>query len=149
LKTIRFIVGLVLLSTLTACGGATVGVKEEKRAELNMNFYQRWVNAYEEQGGNPTLNIFRPADSQAFSQGGFRMEYEFKTSGECAYKDKNSGNMWHCVYTKIGKKVYLYNQQGQLLSHLIFTLVEEPSQDKMRLTYGIKAPVKKEEKTKK
>ncbi len=138
--------GAVLLLTLTACGG--VGVKEEKRAELNTNFYQRWVNAYEEQGGNPTLNIFRPADSQDFSQGGFRMEYDFNTSGECAYKDKNTGNMWPCVYTKIGKKVYLYNQQGRLLKHLIFTLIEEPSQDKMRLTYGIKAPVKKEEKTK-
>ena len=149
LKTISFIAGLVLLSTLMACGGAIVGVKKQRQAELNMNFYQRWVNAYEEQGGNSTLNIFRPGDSQAYSQGGFRMEYEFNPNGECAYKDKNSGNMWQCVYTKIGKKVYLYNQQGQLLRHLIFTLVEEPSQDKMRLTYGIKGPAKKEEKAKK
>jgi len=143
------VIGGVLLSTLTACGGVGVGVKEEKQAQLNTNFYQRWVNAYEEQGGNPAFNVFRPADSQDFSQGGFRMEYDFRTNGECSYKDKNSGSMWRCVFTKIGKKVYLYNQQGQLLSHLIFTLVEEPSQDRMRLTYGIKKPVKKEATAKK
>lgn len=152
MKTIKTIIGVAVLLSLSGCvatNNAAVGngsAKSQNRAPLNTNFYQHWVNAYEEQGGNSTLNIFRPVGSKDFSQGGFRMEFDFKPDGTCAYKDANSGNMWRCVYTKIGKKVYLYNHQGALLSDLIFTLVEEPRQDQMRLTYGILSAIKKEKK---
>jgi len=145
------IIGMIMLLALTGCvatNNAAVGkganAKSQKRAQLNTNFYQHWVNSYEEQGGNPSLNIFRPAGSRDFSSGGFRMELDFKPDGTCRYKDANTGNMWRCVYTKIGKKVYMYNQQGGLLGDLIFTLVEEPRQDMMRLTYGIISAIKKE-----
>jgi hypothetical protein len=151
MKTIKYIMGAAVLLTLSACvatNNAAVGkgssAKSQNRAPLNTNFYQHWVNAYEEQGGNATLNIFRPVGSQDFSHGGFRMELDFKPDGTCRYKDANSGNMWRCVYTKIGKKVYMYNHQGGLLGDLIFTLVEEPRADKMRLTYGILSAIKKE-----
>ena len=152
MKTIKVSLWMTILLMLSGCvatnnaaiGEAGTGAKPQNRAQLNSNFYQHWVNAYEEQGGNTRLNIFRPAGSQDFSQGGFRMELDFKPDGTCRYKDVNSGNMWRCVYTKIGKKVYMYNHQGGLLGDLIFTLVEEPRQDMMRLTYGILSAIKKE-----
>jgi len=141
-----FLAGVTLLFSLTSCTetGGEGEAGQANRATVNTNFYQRWVHSYEEQNGNPTPNIFRPAGSVESSEGGFRMEYAFDMNGECIYKDKNSASMKNCVFTKIGKKVYLYDAQGKLLSHLIFTLVEEPSVDRMRFTYGIKAPVKKE-----
>lgn len=156
MKIANWIAGLTALLILSGCvatsqkgtQGTKNGIPAAKGAvkPLNTAFHQHWINSYEEQGGNATLNIFRPAGSKDFSQGGFRMEFDFKPDGTCAYKDVNSGNMWRCVYTKIGKKVYLYNHQGVLLSDLIFTLVEEPRQDQMRLTYGILSGIKKEQK---
>lgn len=146
MKIQSFVVGVTLLFLLTSCtemDGEGV-IEQTKRATVNTNFYQRWVHSYEEQNGNPTPNIFRPAGSIESSDGGFRMEYAFDTNGECIYKDKSTASMRNCVYTKIGKKVYLYDAQGKLLNHLIFTLVEEPTAEKMRFTYGVKAPVKKE-----
>jgi len=157
MKKISTIIGLSTVLILSGCiasqrqvekntqvtkGGAPIATGVVK--PLNTAFHQHWINAYEEQGGNATLNIFGPAGSQDFSQGGFRMELDFKPDGTCRYKDANSGNMWRCVYTKIGKKVYMYNHQGALLGDLIFTLVEEPRQNMMRLTYGILSPIKKE-----
>lgn len=155
MKLRHLLVGITVSFFLTSCdtsqteAGVEGKTAQVKRAPINTNFYQNWVHSYEEQNGNPTLNIFRPAGSQEFSPGGFRMEYAFNTNGECSYKDKNSSNMFNCVFTKIGKKVYLYDIQGKLLSHMIFTLVEEPSANQMSFTYGIKAPVKKEEPKKK
>ncbi len=158
MKAIISITGLTILMMLSGCMASQRQVEKNAQAvkgggiakvdgvvkPLNTAFHQHWINAYEEQGGNTTLNIFRPVDSKDFSQGGFRMEFDFKPDGSCSYKDANSGNMWRCVYTKIGKKVYLYNNQGAILSDLIFTLVEEPRQDMMRLSYGILSPIKKE-----
>ena len=159
MKTINWVVGLSITLVLSGCIASQRQVEKNTQVTkggvpiakgavkpLDTAFHQHWINSYEEQGGNTTLNIFRPADSKDFSQGGFRMAFDFKPDGTCAYKDVNSGNMWQCVYTKIGKKVYLYNNQGAILSDLIFTLVEEPRQDQMRLTYGIISAIKKEKK---
>ncbi len=145
------LMGLVALMFLTACGG--VAVKEEAKKEvINTNFYQHWVHSYEEQNGDKKINIFRPKGSRDFPAARFRMEFAFDTSGQCVYKflsPTDRHELRNCVYTKIGNKVYLYNEDGKLLSHLGFTLSSTTTADMMKMSYGIAKPVAKENKAKK
>jgi len=135
-----------LLAALVGCGGA--GVREGAKEAGNANFYQHWVHSHEEQGGSKTPNIFRPAGSRDFPASRFRMELGFDANGQCNYKflsPNDRHEMRNCIYTKIGNKVYLYDEQGKMLSHLSFT-VESASKDKMTMHYGVASPVKKDEK---
>ena len=133
---------LVLLSIfLSACAGkeGSESVGGSKAVD-NMNFYQHWVHSYEEQNGDKTLNIFRPKGSREFPASRFRMEFAFDSSGQCNYKflsPTDRHEMRNCVYTKIGNKVYLYNDAGKLLSHLSFTLKKPTTADLMQMSYGI------------
>ncbi len=136
---------LILCSMMiVACGG----VQDTKTATSNpsnSNFYQHWVHSYEEQNGDKVNHIFRPKGSKEFAPARFRMEFGFDRSGQCNYKflspiDRHE--MRNCVYTKIGNKVYLYDDQGKSLSHLAFTLAKPAGKDIMRMSYGVKAPAK-------
>jgi hypothetical protein len=75
------------------------------------------------------------------------MEFGFDPSGQCNYKflsPIDAHEMRNCVFTKVGNKVYIYDEQGKLLKHLLFTLEKPTTSDEMRMSYGIKVPVKKE-----
>jgi len=136
------IISLMVLLGLAGCAGMAGNESGASKAVDNMNFYQHWVHAYEEQGGNKTPNIFRPAGSQPFPPSRFRMEFSFDPNGQCTYKELSPDDrhaMRRCVYTKIGNKVYIYDDAGLLLKHLSFTLVEPPSKNRLLMTYGVQA----------
>ncbi len=130
---------------LTGCAG--VDVEENGTEVKDTNFYRHWVHSYEEQGGKKTPNIFRLKGSREFPASRFRMEFAFDPSGQCNYKylsPRDAHEMRNCVFTKIGNKVYIYDEQGKLIKHLLFTLEGPATSDQMQMSYGIKAPVKKE-----
>ena len=134
------------LSLLSGCAGVGLPDGGGKEAS-NTNFYQHWVHSYEEQGGQKTPNIFRPKGSKEFPASRFRMELAFDPSGQCNYKflsPTDRHEMRDCIFTKIGNKVYLYDNDGKLLKHLSFTLTKPSSKDEMVMSYGIQAPAKKE-----
>lgn len=131
-------IGVMILSACASVneGGETAKVEPP-------HFYQHWVNAYEEQTAGKM--IFRPKGSQEFPASRFRMEYVFKNDGSCQYKylspiDKHE--MKSCVYTKVGNKVYVYNDSGRVVPDLSFTLSAPASKDVMLFTKGVAAPVK-------
>ena len=134
-------------SMLTACAG-TGDVSNGGAGgsiPINTNFYNHWVHSFEEQNGQKTPNIFRLKGSRVFPPSRFRMEFGFDTSGQCNYKylsPVDAHEMRDCVYTKIGNKVYIYDQAGTLLKHISFTLQSPASKDQMLMTYGVAVPVK-------
>ena len=143
---IKGLLGIMGFTVLYGCGGleggSAVGVSNEP---ANTDFYQHWVHSFEEQNGQKINHIFRPRGSREFPAGGFRMEFSFDSSGQCNYKVKSpvgAHQMHNCIFTKIGEKVYLYDMQGKLLSHLSFT-VGSANKDRMIMNYGIKAPPSK------
>lgn len=126
---------------LSACASVNEGGGETAKVEPP-HFYQHWVNAYEEQTAGKM--VFRPKGSQEFPVSRFRMEYVFNNDGSCQYKylspvDKHE--MKSCVYTKVGNKVYVYNDSGRVVPELSFTLSASPSKDVMQFTKGIEASV--------
>ena len=126
---------------LSACAGIDGGDSGGSKATDNTNFYQRWVHSYEEQNGAKTPNIFRPAGSRQFPPSRFRMEFGFDPNGQCNYKylsPTDRHEMRSCIYTKIGKKVYIYDDAGKLLPQISFTLLEPASSNQMRMSYGVK-----------
>ncbi len=143
-KLIIALSAALTISLLAGCAG--VGAADgDAKAVTNTNFYQHWVHSYEEQNGKKTPNIFRPKGSREFPVSRFRMEFGFDPSGQCNYKflsPTDRHEMRNCVFTKIGNKVYLYDEKGTLLKHLLFTL-DSVDKDEMRMSYGIAAPVKK------
>ncbi len=147
----KSIISLTLgLLALSGCAG--VGTDNAGTEVKDTNFYRHWVHSYEEQGGKKIPNIFRHKGSRDFPASRFRMEFAFDQSGQCNYKflsPNDAHEMRDCVFTKIGNKVYLYDEQGKLLKHLLFTLEKQATGDEMRMSYGIKAPVKKESPKKK
>jgi len=139
----------ILIATwfLVSCAGTGLmdGDGGGSKAAANDNFYQHWVHSYEEQNGQKTPNIFRPIGSRTFPPSRFRMEFAFDKSGQCKYKflsPVDAHEMRDCVFTKIGNKVYLYDQSGAALNHLSFTLLEPAGSDIMRMSYGVQAPAK-------
>jgi len=148
MKNLNLVFVALGLSLLAGCAGVGLPDGGGKEAS-NKNFYQHWVHSYEEQGGKKTPNIFRPKGSKEFPVSRFRMEFGFDTSGQCNYKflsPNDAHEMRNCVFTKIGNKVYIYDDQGKLLKHLSFTLVKPSSKDEMQLSYGVQAPISKETK---
>ena len=138
---------LLLTLFLSACAGKgdskPVG---GSKAIDNMNFYQHWMHSYEEQNGDKKHNIFRPKGSRDFPSSRFRMELAFDPSGQCNYmflSPTDRHEMRNCVYTKIGKKVYIYNDAGKLVSHLSFTLQKAAEKDLMRMSYGVQSVAQK------
>lgn len=143
--TKRFI-GVLGLALLYGCAGIEEGSSGSKES-ANTDFYQHWVHSYEEQGGQKTPSIFRPKGSREFPVSRFRMEFGFDISGQCNYKylsPVDAHEMRSCVYTKIDNKVYIYDDAGALLKHLSFTLLEPAGKDRMRMSYGVQVPAKKE-----
>ncbi len=141
MKTI--ILALSIAFLIGGCAG--ISTEGEGKEADDKNFYRHWVHSFEEQGDKKTPNIFRPKGSREFPLARFRMEFAFDTSGQCNYNflsPTDAHEMRDCVFTKIGNKVYLYDGQGKLLKHLLFTLVNPAGEDKMTMNYGIKAPVK-------
>ena len=141
------IIGLTLAALIAGCGGA--GLKSEGTASkpkvVDTSFYQHWVHSYEEQNGQKIPNIFRPKGSREFAASRFRMQLAFDQNGQCNYmflSPTDAHEMRDCVYTKIGNKVYLYDNAGKSLSHLAFT-IQSVNKDEMRMAYGVAAPVSK------
>jgi len=132
-------VGAMLLS---ACAGVGLDTESgEAKKSRAQHFYQHWVNSYEEQTGGDI--IFRPEGSMQFPPSRFRMAYIFNLDGSCQYKylsPNDAHRMENCVFTKVGNKVYIYDDGGHLMPELSFTLIASPSKDLMRLTQGIQAP---------
>ena len=149
----KTIISLTLfLTVLAGCAGVSVDESGAEAKDMNTNFYHHWVHSYEEQGDKKAPNIFRLKGSREFPASRFRMEFAFDPSGQCNYKflsPTDAHEMRDCIFTKIGNKVYLYDEQGKLLKHLIFTLESPVTSDELRMSYGIKAPVKKEKSKKK
>jgi len=133
---------------LSACSEFGVGGEPKQRTD-NSDFYQHWVNSYEEQtGGNL---VFRPAGSREFPASRFRMEYVFNTDGSCRYKflsPTDAHRMENCVFTKVGNKVYIYDESGAVRPDLSFTF-STASKDVMRATQGIQKPLATEKKKEK
>lgn len=132
-----------LFVALSACSEFDLSGEPEQRKD-NAQFYQHWVNSFEEQTG--VVQVFRPAGSREFPTSRFRMEYVFNADGSCQYKalsPMDAHSMKHCVFTKVGNKVYVYDDAGVLIQDLSFTLVSPPEKDMMRLTKGVKKPVDK------
>lgn len=147
----RLICSLSVL-VLSACAGVEGnGSGGGSTATDDTNFYQHWVHSYEEQGGKKIPNIFRPVGSRQFPASRFRMEFGFDPSGQCNYKylsPSDRHEMRNCIYTKIGNKVYIYDDAGKLLSHLSFTLQDSAGRDVMRMSYGIAKGIAKAKNTK-
>ena len=143
---------IILISAilLSACGGIDSNTSGNSKP-TNQNFYQHWVHSYEEQNGDKINHIFRPKGSIEFPATRFRMEFGFDPSGQCNFKflsPTDRHEMRDCIYTKIGNKVYLYDDQGKHLSHLDFTMTKPTEKGGMYMSYGVKKP-KKEIKKKK
>jgi len=154
-KTMKRITILFGALFLTACAGTgdvnSGGASGAGSIPTNTNFYTHWVHSFEEQNGQKIPNIFRVKGSKEFPPSRFRMEFGFDPSGQCNYKylsPVDAHEMRDCVYTKIGNKVYIYDQAGILLKHISFTLQAPASKDKMLMAYGVAAPVKKDQKKK-
>jgi len=149
----KTIISLTLfLTALVGCAGVGVDENGVEAKDINTNFYHHWVHSYEEQGDKKAPNIFRLKGSREFPASRFRMEFAFDPSGQCNYKylsPTDAHEMRNCVFTKIGNKVYLYDEQGKLLKHLLFTLETPATSDELRMSYGIKTPVTKENTKKK
>ena len=129
---------------LTACAG--VSSSNESNEANNSQFYQHWIHSYEEQDGKKIPNIVRPKGSKEFPASRFRMEFAFDPSGQCNYKflsPTDRHELRNCIFTKIGNKVYLYDEEGKLLKHLLFTLEKPASANELKMSYGITAPVTK------
>ncbi len=148
-KTVRKIVIVLGVLTLTACAGSGDGTLAGSGVSgsipSNSNFYTHWIHSFEEQNGQKTPNIFRTKGSKTFPPSRFRMEFGFDPNGQCNYKylsPVDAHEMRDCVYTKIGNKVYIYDQAGTLLQHISFTLQEPAGKDTMRMTYGVAEPAK-------
>jgi len=142
---------LLLTLFISACTGLGEGGSTGGKASDNKNFYQHWVHSYEEQNGAKTPNIFRPAGSRQFPSSRFRMEFGFDPNGQCNYKylsPTDAHEMRNCIYTKIGKQVYIYDDSGKLLPQISFVLLEPASNNQMRIRYGIQQPKKKQVKKK-
>jgi len=146
MKSIKFTIGIALftslLTSLSSCSGVD-GVGSGSSNPSNTHFYQHWVHSFEEQNGAKTPNVFRPKGSREFPVARFRMEFGFDTNGQCNYKflsPTDRHEMRNCVYTKVGNKVYLYDDQGKSLSHLAFTLQQPASNELMKMSYGVKTP---------
>lgn len=148
----------LLAILLSSCTGLENKSNASKPSN-NTNFYQHWVHSYEEQASATTnanknvkkRNVFRPAGSRQFPSSRFRMEFGFDPNGQCNYKylsPTDQHEMRGCIYTKIGNKVYIYNDAGKLLSHLSFTLQGSTQKDKMEMRYGV-APIQTKQKIKK
>lgn len=142
------LIGLLVATMIAGCGGVELnsdGVASKSKV-VDTSFYQQWVHSYEEQNGQKTPNIFRPNGSREFAASRFRMQFAFDQSGQCNYmflSPTDAHEMRDCVYTKIGNKVYLYDNAGGSLNHLAFT-IESVNQDEMRMAYGVAAPVSKD-----
>lgn len=137
-KILLFLVAI----SLSACVGIENSNSAGSKAADNINFYQHWVHAYEEQNGTKTPNIFRLAGSKEFPPSRFRMEFGFDPNGQCHYKflsPDDRHEMRGCVYTKIDNKVFIYNDAGKLLPQLSFTLIEPAQKDIIRITYGVQS----------
>ncbi len=138
-----------VVTLLAGCAGTSFSTEGEEANDKN--FYRHWVHSYEEQNGQKIPNIFRLKGSREFPASRFRMEFAFDPSGQCNYKflsPTDRHEMRNCVFTKVGNKVYLYDEQGKLIKHLLFTLEKPASADEMRMSYGIKAPAPKTTKKK-
>ena len=144
---LRIIATTCFAILLSACAGSTVDSGNVgSKAEPNTSFYQHWVHSYEEQNGQKIPNIFRPKGSREFPPSRFRMEFAFDLSGKCNYKylsPVDAHEMRNCVYTKIGNKIYIYDQAGVLLKHLSFTLEGPARKDEMRMSYGVQETLNK------
>ena len=150
MKKITILLATLILSACAGSGDLTSGgTGGAGSLPANTNFYNHWVHSFEEQNGQKIPNIFRVKGSREFPPSRFRMEFGFDPSGQCNYKylsPIDTHEMRNCVYTKIGNKVYIYDQAGALLKHISFTLQSPVSKDRMLMTYGVAAPVKKDEK---
>ena len=137
LKSLVFGMSAVLLAS---CAGIAL---EEDQKKDSTHFYQHWVNSYEEQTNGSV--VFRPTGSKEFPPSRFRMAYIFNLDGSCQYKhlsENDAHRMENCVYTKVGNKVYIYNDLGKLVPDLSFTLAAPASKDMLLLRKGVKDPVK-------
>lgn len=142
-KKMTVLLGAFVLTACAGSGDTTSGGAAS--IPTNTNFYAHWVHSFEEQNGQKTPNIFRVKDSRQFPPSRFRMEFGFDPNGQCNYKylsPVDAHEMRDCVYTKIGNKVYIYDQAGALLKHISFTLQSPASKDRMVMTYGVAEPVK-------
>ncbi len=129
----------LLLGMLSACSDFDLGGEPKQRTD-NVNFYQHWVNSYEEQ--TPGNLVFRPAGSREFPESRFRMEYLFNTDGSCQYKflsPTDNHRMENCVFTKVGNKVYIYDDAGALRADLSFTF-NTLGKDVMNARKGVEKP---------
>ena len=141
------IIGLIVTVFISGCAGTELKTDDSALPEITINqtdssFYQHWVHSYEEQNGQSTANIFRPANSKAFAPSRFRMELAFDKSGQCNYmffSPTGAHQMLDCVYTKIGKQVYLYDKRGASLAHLGFT-IQTINSGEMRLVHDLEKP---------
>ena len=147
MKKITILFGALFLTACAGSGDLNGGAVSS--SPVNTNFYKHWVHSYEEQNGQKIPNIFRPKGSKDFPPSRFRMEFGFDQNGQCNYKylsPVDAHEMRDCVYTKIGNRVYIYDQAGTLLKHISFTLQSPASKDKMVMAYGIATSMKKAEK---
>lgn len=139
----QLVIAMLGAATMLLSACASVNEGSETAKVEPPHFYQHWVNAYEEQTAGKM--VFRPKGSKEFPASRFRMEYVFNNDGSCQYKylspiDKHE--MKSCVYTKVGNKVYVYNDSGRVVPDLSFTLSDNPTQDVMIFTKGIEDPIK-------
>ncbi len=141
INRVMVMVWTAMFSTLlTACSEIDFSGEPQQRAD-NHDFYQHWVNSYEEQTGGGL--VFRPAGSREFPESRFRMEYIFNTDGSCQYKSLNPADahrMENCVFTKVGNKIYIYDDAGAVRPDLSFTF-SVATKDVMRAIQGIQKPL--------
>lgn len=148
-KLIGLLIAPISAVIISGCSGIEAtsdDVASAAQKPTDNSFYQHWVHSFEEQNGQKTPNIFRPAGSREFAPSRFRMELAFDPNGQCNYmhlSPVNAHQMRNCVYTKIGNTVYLYDSGGASLSHLAFT-IQSVNTAEMRLNYGVAGAAPKE-----
>lgn len=141
---------LLSLTFLGGCAGTALQDGEGGSAKQapDPHFYQHWLNAYEEEtAGGPI--VFRAKDSMAFPPSRFRMAYVFNTDGSCQYRELAANDahaMRDCVFTKVGNKVYLYDEAGNVMPELSFTLAGRPEATRLLINKGIAPQSKPAEK---
>lgn len=139
MKTMMVIAGVIFLN---ACAGVSLeGERGESKNNSSQYFYQHWINSYEEQTAGQV--VFRPQGSMEFPPSRFRMAYIFNIDGSCQYKylsPVDAHRMENCVYTKVGNKVYIYDETGKLIPDLSFTLSSPARKDVMYINKGIQKP---------
>lgn len=101
-----------------------------------------WTHSYEEQSDAPGAELYRPTGSREFEPSWFRMQYDLRADGSCAYlwlapNDAHELRPGTWAFDPDDDRVVLLrDEEGRVLPHLSFRVIELRD-DLLRIASGI------------